>query len=270
MARSDLRNHLNEVIFGTETSAGKYFDLILLIAILLSVAFVFLDSLVDVSAEQQAFLYRAEWFFTIVFTIEYALRLYVSEHPKRYATSFFGIVDLLSIAPAYIALFITSSQYFLLIRLLRTLRLFRILKLLRYSTEANILMRSIYLSRRKISIFLLVVFIFATLFGALMYVVEGPKNGFTSVPQSIYWAIVTITTVGYGDIVPITAFGKMLAGMVMVLGYSIIAVPTGILTAELANEIRLDRNGKRCKHCGRAGHDIDAVHCKYCGNTIDR
>jgi voltage-gated potassium channel len=268
MPRSALQNNLNEIIFGTETQAGKIFDLILLVAILLSVTAVFLDSIVKVSIQQEQFLYRVEWFFTALFTVEYLVRLYASPYPVRYARSFFGIVDLISIAPAYIALFLSGSQYFLLVRLLRTLRLFRILKLLRYSTEANMLMRAIYQSHRKIFVFLMVVVIFATLFGSVIYIVEGPQNGFTSIPQSIYWAIVTITTVGYGDLVPITPLGKVLAGCVMVLGYSIIAVPTGILTAELANEMKLDRSDRRCKHCGRAGHDMDAVHCKHCGRTL--
>jgi len=268
MQRTKLQNTLNEVIFGTETPAGKWFDLILLIAILLSVIAVLIDSLILVGREQQIFLYRVEWFFTILFTIEYVGRLYCSPHPLRYAKSFFGVIDFISIVPTYIALFITGAQYFLIIRLLRTLRLFRILKLLRYSSEANLLMRSLYQSRRKIFIFLFVVVILVTIFGALMYIVEGPVNGFTSIPQSIYWAVVTITTVGYGDISPHTAVGKTLAAMIMIFGYSIIAVPTGIVTAELANELRLERSDKKCLHCGRAGHEVDALHCKFCGEAI--
>lgn len=268
MPRSHLQNKLNEIIFGTESAAGKWFDLALLIAILLSVVSVLIDSLVNVNQEQQRFLFRAEWFFTILFTIEYVARLYCSPYPVRYAKSFFGIIDFVSIIPTYIALFISGAQYFLVLRLFRTLRLFRILKLLRYSSEANLLMRSLYQSRRKVFIFLFVVMILVTIFGALMYIVEGPENGFTSIPQSIYWAIVTITTVGYGDISPHTPLGKALAAMIMIFGYSIIAVPTGIVTAELANELRMERSDKKCDHCGRFGHESDAIHCKHCGKLI--
>lgn len=268
MQRSQLQNTLNEIIFGTETPAGKWFDLVLLVAILLSVAAVLIDSLVNVNQQQQQFLYQVEWFFTILFTIEYIARLYCSPYPLRYAKSFFGIIDFISIVPTYIALYLTSAQYFLVIRLLRTLRLFRILKLLRYSSEANMLLRSMMQSHRKIFIFLFVVVIFVTIFGALMYIVEGAEHGFTSIPQSIYWAIVTITTVGYGDISPHTPLGKALAAMIMIFGYSIIAVPTGIVTAELANELRLERSNKKCGNCGRAGHDADAVHCKHCGSSL--
>ena len=268
MQRSRLQNTLNEVIFGTETPTGKWFDLALLIAILLSVAAVLVDSLVNVDVKQQRFLLRVEWFFTILFTAEYVARLYCSPYPARYAKSFFGVIDFVSIVPTYIALFVSGAQYFLVIRLLRTLRLFRILKLLRYSSEANLLMRSLLQSRRKIFIFLFVVIILVTIFGALMYIVEGPNNGFSSIPQSIYWAVVTITTVGYGDISPHTPLGKTLAAMIMIFGYSIIAVPTGIVTAELANELRLERSNKKCGQCGRAGHDVDAVHCKHCGELV--
>ena len=268
MARSRFRNKLNEIIFGTETVAGETFDLILLIAIILSVSAVLADSIIALPPQTQQFLWRTEWFFTFLFTLEYVARLYCSTSPTRYARSFYGIVDIISILPTYIVAIIGGTQYFLVVRLLRVLRLFRILKLFRYTGEANVLMRSLWNSRRKIQIFLFVVLVFATIFGAFMYIIEGPENGFTSMPQSIYWAIVTITTVGYGDIAPHTPLGKTLASLVMVLGYSIIAVPTGILTAELANELRIERSRKKCSHCGRVGHEVDALHCKYCGASI--
>lgn len=268
MSRSKLQNKLHEVIFGTETPAGKTFDLILIVAICMSVLAVIADSVNAFSSRYDQQLIIVEWFFTIIFTFEYIARLYCTPHPVRYAKSFYGIVDVLSIIPSYLSIFIGGAQYFLIIRLLRVLRLFRILKLLRYSGEANVLIRSLWQSRRKIQIFLFTVLVFATIFGAFMFLIEGPNNGFSNIPQSIYWAIVTITTVGYGDVAPHTPLGKMLASLVMVLGYSIIAVPTGIITAELANEIRLDRANKKCTHCGRAGHDTDAMHCKYCGKLV--
>ena len=268
MKRSQLQNRLNEIIFGTETKAGKNFDIFLLVVILLSTFVVLLDSVSTFSAPTHHALKKLEWFFTILFTVEYIARLYCSPHPMRYARSFYGLVDLISIVPSYIAIFFAGSQYFLVVRLLRLLRLFRILKLFRYSGEANLLVRALWSSRRKILIFLFVILVFAAIFGALMYLIEGTENGFTSIPQSIYWAIVTITTVGYGDVSPVTPLGKMLSSLVMILGYSIIAVPTGIITAELANEMRLERSLKRCKNCGRAGHETDAMHCKFCGASI--
>ena len=268
MSRSKLQNTLHDVIFGTESPAGKAFDLCLIIAICISVLAVILDSVNVLNVRFDRFLLTLEWSFTILFTLEYIARLYCSPHPVLYARSFYGIVDALSIIPSYLTIIFSGAQYFLIIRLLRVLRLFRILKLLRYSGDANILTRSMWQSRRKILIFLFTVMIFAVLFGAFMFLVEGPENGFSSIPESIYWAVVTITTVGYGDITPHTPLGKLLASFVMVLGYSIIAVPTGILTAELANEIRLDRSNRDCDHCGRSGHDNDALHCKFCGKLV--
>jgi len=268
MKRSTFKNKLNEIIFGTETAAGKRFDVFLLVAILSSVVVILLDSTNTFHDRYDSTLYAIEWGFTLLFTIEYITRLYCTPHPVRYARSFYGIVDFLSIIPSYIALFLAGAQYFLIIRILRLLRLFRVLKLFRYSSEASLLTRSVWNSRRKILVFLFVMLVFTTMFGALMYIVEGPHNGFTSIPQSIYWAIVTITTVGYGDISPHSPLGKMLASMAMILGYSVIAVPTGIITAELANELRIERTKKHCEHCGRAGHEHDALHCKYCGAGI--
>lgn len=268
MSRSPLQNKLNEVIFGTETPAGKAFDVALIAAIVLSVTAVILDSTNMFSERYEKMLLILEWCFTVIFTLEFAARLYCSPHPLRYAKSFYGVIDLLAILPAYLSIIFSGTQYFLVIRLMRLLRVFRILKLLRYSGEANVLIRSLWAARLKIQIFLFTVLVFATVFGSFMFVVEGPEHGFTSIPEGIYWAIVTITTVGYGDISPATPLGKMLASLVMIIGYSIIAVPTGIITAELANEIRLDRDSKKCDSCGRAGHDGDAMHCKFCGEEI--
>jgi voltage-gated potassium channel len=268
MTRTALQNKLHEVIFGTETPAGKSFDLFLIVAICLSVLAVIIDSINVFSTRYDTALLIIEWFFTLLFTMEYVARIYCSPHPARYAKSFYGIVDICSIIPTYLSLFLGGAQYFLIIRLLRVLRLFRILKLFRYTGEANVLVRSMWQSRRKILLFLSTVLVIATIFGAFMFLIEGPENGFTSIPESVYWAVVTITTVGYGDISPHTPLGKVIASLVMVLGYSIIAVPTGILTAELANEMRIDRSNNKCGSCGRAGHETDAMHCKYCGETV--
>lgn len=267
--RSALQNQLNEVIFGTETPAGKRFDIFLIVTILLSVLIVIADSINVFHQRYDLLLTRAEWLFTILFTLEYIARLYCAPHPWRYAKSFYGVIDFLSIIPTYIALIFPAAHYALIVRLLRVMRLFRVLRLLRYSTDANLLLRSIWQSRRRIQIFLFTVVIIATIVGSMMYLIEGQDSGFTSIPQSIYWAIVTITTVGYGDIVPLTYGGKVLASLAMVIGYSIIAVPTGIITAELANELRIERSAKKCDSCGRAGHENDALHCRFCGALME-
>ncbi len=259
------KQYLNEVIFGTDTPAGKLFDLILIYVILLSVAAVMLDSITAVADGYGHYLFYIEWFFTLLFTVEYGVRIYCSPQRWQYTRSFYGLVDLLSILPSYLALVMTGTHYLMIIRLLRVLRIFRILKLSRYLSEANTLIRAMLAARRKIFVFFCTVLVIATLFGSLMFVVEGPSNGFSSIPTSIYWTIVTITTVGYGDITPQTSLGQVIASLVMLTGYSIIAVPTGILTAELAIEINRERSQLRCAGCGKDGHDRDARHCKYCG-----
>ena len=267
-SQPSLRQKLYIIIFGTDTPAGKTFDLVLIYAILISVMAVALDSVADINQHYGHWLYRVEWFFTIAFTLEYLVRIYCSPNPLRYMRSFFGMVDLLSILPTYIAFFVPGSNYLLTIRILRVLRIFRVLKLIRYLSEANILMRSLFLSRRKIFVFLCFVLALTTIFGSIMFLVEGPENGFTSIPRSIYWAIVTITTVGYGDIAPHTVLGQAIAAMTMITGYSVIAVPTGIITAELASEMQRSRGHFACKNCERTGHDSDAQHCKYCGAKL--
>ncbi len=264
-----LKERLHEIIFGTDTPAGKLFDVVLLYAILLSVLALMLDSVASVAGRLGMALIVAEWVFTVLFTVEYAVRLYCSPKPATYAKSFYGVVDLMSILPSYISLLMPGANYLLVVRLLRVLRVFRVLKLSRYLTEANTLVRSLLHSRRKIFVFFMVVLVISTVFGSIMFVVEGPQNGFTSIPMSIYWTVVTITTVGYGDIIPQTVIGKMVAAMAMLTGYSIIAVPTGIVTAELANELNRERAARQCQACQRPGHDSDARHCKHCGVSLD-
>ena len=260
-----IRAKIGLVIFGTDTPAGKLFDLVLIYAILLSVAAVVLDSVASLHARFGLWFTYIEWFFTLLFTVEYFLRIYISRRPLRYIFSFFGLVDLISIIPSYLALVVTGANYLLLIRMLRVLRVFRVLKLVRYMDEANVLMRSLYLARRKILVFFVTVIVLSFIFGCLMFVVEGPTHGFTSIPKSIYWTIVTITTVGYGDMTPQTVLGQFISTVAMLLGYSIIAIPTGIITAELAGEIGRERAEKSCHNCGRSGHDSDANHCRHCG-----
>lgn len=262
------KERLHQIIFGTDTPAGKLFDVVLLYTILFSVIALMLDSMASVKSKFGSELYLIEWFFTLVFTVEYVLRLYSSPRPGAYARSFYGVVDLLSILPSYVGLLVPEATYLLVVRLLRVLRVFRVLKLARYMDEANTLVRSLVQARRKILVFFMVVLVLATVFGSVMYVVEGPANGFSSIPKSIYWTVVTITTVGYGDIVPQTVIGQMVATLAMLTGYSIIAVPTGIVTAELAREMARERAENACASCNRAGHDNDATYCKFCGDTL--
>jgi voltage-gated potassium channel len=258
------RDRLHEIIFEADTRAGKLFDVSLICSIVLSVAVVLLDSMVVVRARYGALMYAAEWFFTVLFTIEYILRLISVGRPVRYATSFFGVVDLLAILPTYISLFLPGSQYLLTIRVLRLLRIFRVFKLVTYVNEARVITTALRASRRKISVFLFAILTIVIIIGSLMYVVEGAQNGFVDIPTSIYWAIVTLTTVGYGDISPQTALGKAVASVVMIIGFSIIAVPTGIVTAELAQAAKDRVSTQACPSCGLEGHDHDATYCKYC------
>ncbi|AEX22681.1 ion transporter [Vibrio natriegens] len=268
MKTHSLKNTLYVTIFGTHTKAGRTFDIVLIIAILSSLAVLVLDSIPAVQAEWAKELKYLEYTFTGLFTIEYLLRLYCSPKPAAYAKSFYGIVDLLAILPTYLVLFFPSASFMGVIRALRVLRIFRILKLVRYLQDSNVLLRSLLMARRKIFIFFSAVAILVTIFGSLIYIVEGPENGFTSIPKSIYWAIVTITTVGYGDLVPQTNLGKALASITMLLGYSIIAVPTGIFTAELHQEIQSHKELVKCPNCSQAGHDPDAIYCKHCGSEL--
>ncbi len=267
---SPWREALNDIIFGAETPMGKTFDVVLIVCILLSILAVMLDSVDSIQQHYAHLFYLVEWGFTIIFTIEYILRLICVRKPWLYMISFFGIVDLLSIIPTYISLFLPTAKYMLTFRVLRLLRIFRILKLPEYMGEAHILLDALSNSRRKVMVFLYTVSTLVIVFGSLMYVVEGSEGGFTSIPKSIYWAIVTMTTVGYGDISPQTPVGQTIASLIMILGYGIIAVPTGIYSAELAktyktSEIRNDA----CPDCGQTGHDFDADFCKFCGHPLD-
>lgn len=265
--RAQWREFLHTVIFEAETPTGKWFDIILIASILASVVAVMLDSVSSISIRHGTVLNGVEWFFTIVFSIEYILRLICVGRPLLYATSFFGIVDLMAIIPTYISLFIPGTQYLIVVRVLRILRIFRVLKLVQYIGEALVLMKALRASSRKITVFLFTVLTLVIILGSLMYLIEGAQNGFTSIPRSIYWAIVTLTTVGYGDISPQTSTGQMLAAFIMILGYSIIAVPTGIVTVELSHVS--SRNATRsCRECSAEGHDNDAVFCKYCGTKL--
>lgn len=259
------RSKLFVVIFGSDTRLGKFFDVFLIIAISLSVLVVMLDSIVALRDDYGEFFKITEWFFTILFTIEYALRLISAKNPKSYIFSFFGIIDLLAIIPTYLSLFLPGAQYLLAIRVLRILRVFRVLKLVKYMNEAEYISSALIASRRKISVFLFAVVMIAIFAGSLLYVVEGAENGFTSIPTSIYWAIVTLSTVGFGDIAPVTALGKLIAAIIMVMGYGIIAVPTGIVSYEMA---RAQQQPKNCLSCGFSEHDEDASYCKKCGSSL--
>ncbi|WP_391087854.1 ion transporter [Vibrio sp. NH-UV-68] len=268
MSQDTLKNQLYIIIFGTHTRAGKVFDIALIIAILSSLIVLVLESVPSIRAQWAQQLRYLEYTFTGLFTIEYLLRLYCSPKPAAYAKSFYGVIDFLAILPTYLTLFFPAASFMGVIRAIRVLRIFRVLKLVRYLQESNILLRSLLMARRKILVFFSSLAILVTIFGALIYIIEGPQNGFTSIPKSIYWAIVTITTVGYGDLVPQTPLGKAIASLTMLMGYSIIAVPTGIITAELHQEMNAHKSLVRCPNCSRSGHESDAMYCKHCGGEL--
>lgn len=268
MKSKKLKEQLYVIIFGTHTKAGKAFDLVLIALILTSLVVLVLDSTPSINAIWGGTLRQTEYALTALFTIEYLTRLWCSPKPKAYARSFYGMVDFISILPTYLAILLPGATYMGVIRLIRVMRIFRILKLVRYLQDSNILVRSLLMARRKVFIFFSAVAILVTIFGTLLYVIEGPDNGFTSVPQSIYWAIVTITTVGYGDLVPQTALGKGVAAITMLMGYSILAVPTGIITVELNNEMQSHKHLVKCPNCMKTGHEPDAMYCKHCGSKL--
>ncbi len=262
------RKRLHEIIFEAETPGGKAFDIALLLAILLSVTAVLLESVAGIRARHGAELRTVEWFFTVLFTIEYVLRLVCVGKPLRYALSFFGIVDFLAIVPTYLSVLLPGAQSLIVIRALRLLRVFRVMKLVHFVGEARMLRAALRASSRKIVVFLGTVLTLMLIIGALMYLIEGERHGFTNIPQSIYWTIVTMTTVGYGDIAPATVLGRVLASVVMILGYGIIAVPTGIVTVEMASVRKRPISTRSCAECMAEGHDSDALHCKYCGARL--
>ena len=253
---------------GTDTPAGRAFDVVLLILILASVLVVMLESVATIAREHSRTLRVIEWFFTATFTVEYVLRLASVPRARRYATSFLGFVDLLAILPAYLSFFLAGAHSLAVVRALRLLRVFRILKLTHYLGEAKTLTTALHASRAKITVFLFTVIVIVVIVGALMYVVEGPDSGFKSIPLSMYWAIVTMTTVGYGDIAPVTVPGRFIASLLMILGYGIIAVPTGIVSAEMVRAGRPPQSVRDCPRCGKDSHEVDARHCSRCGERL--
>ncbi|MES1953010.1 ion transporter [Salinisphaera hydrothermalis] len=263
-----LRLWLRTVIFGTDTPAGRGFDIVLLVLIVASVINLMLVSVAAIEAQSGALLQALEWLFTLAFSLEYAARIYAARRRWAYIFSFYGLVDLVSILPLYIGLLLPEAQYLVAVRTLRMMRIFRVLKLVRYANDAGVMTRALRHAQRKMQIFLGMLALMVTILGALMYVVEGPAHGFTSIPRSIYWAIVTITTVGYGDISPSTPLGQAIAGVAILGGYAILAVTGGIITAELTNEISAQRRKTLCPHCERSGHEIDADYCKFCGGDL--
>ena len=264
------RQRMHEVIFEADTAAGKTFDVVLLVIIVLSVFVVMLDSVADIRKQYRLPLTVAEWTITLLFTVEYLARLICIGRPLRYALSFYGIVDLLAVVPTYLSIFIRGSQSLLVIRALRLVRIFRIFKLSRYLSEARALLVALRQTRERVTVFLVVVLALVLIIGSAMYMIEGamPDSGFTSIPRSVYWAIVTMTTVGYGDIAPETVAGQILAAAVMILGYAIIIVPIGVFSAEIMEVRKRGVSTQACPSCAAEGHDLDAQHCKYCGARL--
>lgn len=265
-----FRHRWHEIIYEADTPAGKRFDIVLLLLIVLSVVLVMLESVESIRSQYSQFLDKCEWAITVLFTIEYVARIWVVQRPWRYVTSFFGVIDLLSLLPKYISFFFMSSGSLVALRALRLLRVFRILKLSRFIGESNFLMAALRASRAKISVFLFTVIILCIIFGTIMYLVEGEENGFSSIPRSVYWCIVTLTTVGYGDIAPMTSLGRFIASLIMIMGYGIIAVPTGIVTSEMSQQHQNpDTNTQACPHCMTETHLDNALYCHHCGKTLN-
>lgn len=265
---SGWRRRWFRIIFGHNTRAGRVFDLLLIVVILASVATALLDTVPSIHARAARALYAVEWGFTLLFTVEYLTRLAVVARPLRYARSFFGVIDLLAVLPTYLSVLLPGAQYLLVVRVLRILRVFRILKLVRYVDEAGVLITALSRARRKIFVFVFAVGTLVVVFGALMYLIEGPQNGFTSIPLSMYWAVVTMATVGFGDITPVTPLGRFVTSILILIGYGLIAVPTGIYAAELTNTLRTHPGTVRCRRCELVGHESDAIHCRRCGSDL--
>jgi voltage-gated potassium channel len=268
METNNLKDRLYTIIFEADTPAGKLFDVLLFGAIMASVVLTMLSSVHSIRDTHGMLLLILNGAFTVLFTMEYGVRLYCVRRPVRYARSFFGVVDLLAILPFYLSLFIPSTRFLDVIKVLRMLRIFRVLKMAQYVGEADLLMNALTASRRKIGIFVVAVLTIVVILGSVMYVIEGEEHGFTSIPKSVYWAIVTLTTVGYGDISPQTNIGQALAAVIMIIGYSIIAVPTGIITAQLGLSAARQKHARTCSACGHNLHDADAAHCKHCGAAL--
>ena len=265
-----MRDRLHEIIFEADTPKGKLFDVVLMWAILLSVGVVFLESVPSISAAYSEELRIAEYVFTALFTVEYVLRLYSVKKQMSYAFSFFGLVDLLSILPTFVEILLPGAASLRVVRILRLLRVFRVLKLVGFIKEASFLKDALWGARRKILVFMSTVVVLVTILGTLVYIAEGEGSGFTSIPRSIYWAIVTVTTVGYGDIAPQTVIGQTLASFIMLIGYAIIAVPTGIVSAEMVkgNREKLAKNTQSCRSCSKDDHEDGAVYCNKCGEAL--
>ena len=266
--KPSLKHRLHEIIYEADTRGGKLFDVILLIAILASILFVMLESVQSIDEKYGPFLDVAEWVITILFSLEYVLRIVTVKKPWKYIFSFYGIIDLLSTIPKYVSLILIDSHNLAVLRALRLLRIFRILKIARYIGASNRLLLALRSSRAKIAVFLLFVLILCIILGTIMYMIEGAENGFTSIPRSVYWAIVTLTTVGYGDIAPVTALGQLIASAIMILGYAIIAIPTGIVGSEMMNA-NIHTNTQSCPNCMRDSHQDGAIFCYHCGDKLN-
>jgi len=266
--RSPWRDRLRTIIFGADTPSGRLFDICLLWAILISVVAVMLESVTSIRLKYSDLLRGIEWFLTILFTVEYVFRLISARSAVRYARSFYGIVDLLAVLPTWISIFLVGAHSLLVIRALRLLRIFRILKLRQFMGEAEILIIALKNSRRKIVVFVGGVLTLILILGTAMYMIEGEANGFTSIPRSIYWAIVTMTTVGYGDIAPHTVLGQFLASIMMLIGYAIIAIPTGIVSVELARTSQAPAGSVTCPACARSGQAPEDTYCRFCGSKL--
>lgn len=264
-----LKHRLHEIIYEADTTAGKLFDLVLLVLILASVILVMLESVTVINEDYHSQLDIAEWVITILFSMEYVLRIVIVNRPWKYVVSFYGIIDLLSILPKYISLLVGGAQGLAVLRAIRLLRVFRVLKLTRYIGESNHLMIAMRRSRPKVLVFLFVVFVLCIVLGSIMYLVEGDEGGFTSIPKSVYWCIVTLTTVGYGDIAPITPLGQFLASVIMIIGYGIIAVPTGIIGVEIAQAKKIPTNTQSCPNCLEDKHLDKAIYCHECGGVLN-
>ncbi|HAO14017.1 MAG TPA: ion transporter [Tenacibaculum sp.] len=267
--QNNWKKKLHEIIYEADTKEGKIFDVILLIAILSSVLFVMLESVNHIQLKYGTWLNIGEWFLTILFSFEYIFRIISINKPTKYIFSVYGIIDFLSTIPKYLSIFFLGTHSLIALRALRLLRIFRILKLARYIGESNNFVKALKASRAKIAVFLFFVLILCIILGTLMYLIEGGDNGFTSIPRSVYWAIVTLTTVGYGDIAPNTPFGQLIASIIMILGYGIIAVPTGIVSSEMVKTQDLHLNTQVCPNCGEDGHDDDAIFCNHCGTKLN-
>ena len=267
------REEVYRIIFQAETQSGKIFDVVLILAILGSVIVVMLDSVPEIAERYHGLLRIAEWIFTILFTIEYGARLWCVASKKKYALSFFGLIDLFAVIPTYLSVLIPGGEVLAVVRILRVLRVFRILKLVQYMGEADVLMTTLKASRFKIAVFLITVMSIVVIVGSIMFLIEGPENGFTSIPRGLYWSIVTLTTVGYGDVAPQSPLGQALAALLMILGYAIIAIPTGLLASEFTQQNAARRQesnaaSQRCPACGNLEVDSQADYCRYCGQKL--